>query len=700
VLAGGQAPFNPFNNLEFGESTAAWGLWMALTRKSAATRNSKDIATRPSRGPTTGATDADVAASRLPNKHMIDQLPELQCLYETAPIGLAFLSTDCRYLQINRRLTEICGISVEDHIGRSVRDTVPQVAAQVEHIVQTILRTGEPITGVEVNGQRPDGGNAERVWITYWHPLKDRAGSILGINVVAEEITERKRVEAALAASEARFRELADNMSQFAWTADATGARTWFNKKWYDFSGTTLQEMQGSGWLKLHHPDHAERATTRMREGYEIGIAWEDTFPLRGKDGIFRWFLTRAVPIRNEAGDVVRWLGTNTDVTRQVEAEQALRKLNRTLEQCVEAQARERDRIWNVAEDLLIVADANGKILNVNPAWNATLGWPEGVLLGTALEWLLHPDDREKTSRGVAHLAEGRKVLRFENRLRHKCGSYRWLSWGAASDHGQIYAVGRDVTDLKNAEDQLQALRQELAQVSRWTTMAAMTASIAHEVKQPLAAIVANASAGLRWLAGGDPDLDEARELLKRIINAGHRANKVITSIRSVFGKDSSEKSPVSVNDVIDEVLVLVRGELESHQVSLQKEMLDGLPLVMANRIQLQQVLLNLIVNALDAMSSVADRERVLTVKSEFCQPGHVLITLEDTGGGIDPNHMDRIFDAFFTTKAHGMGMGLSICRSIIESHDGRLWASGRNPYGSMFYVKLPRTASVNVFSV
>jgi PAS domain S-box-containing protein len=134
--------------------------------------------------------------------------PELQLLYETAPVGLAFLSPDCRYLQINRHLTEICGISVADHIGRSIRDTVPQVADQVEHVVQTILRSGEPIIGIEVSGQRPDGGNAERVWLTYWHPLKNTAGNILGINVVAEEITERKRAEAALAESEARFREL------------------------------------------------------------------------------------------------------------------------------------------------------------------------------------------------------------------------------------------------------------------------------------------------------------------------------------------------------------------------------------------------------------------------------------------------------------------------------------------------------------
>jgi PAS domain S-box-containing protein len=487
---------------------------------------------------------------------MTDQPPELQLLYETAPIGLAFLTPDCRYLQINRHLTEICGISVADHIGRSVRETVPQVADQVEHIVTTILQTGQSITGIEVSGQRPDGGNAERVWLTYWHPLKDAAGSILGINVVAEEITERKRAEAALAASEARFRELADNMTQFAWTADSIGRRTWFNKQWYEYTGATLEDVEGTKWQKLLHPDHVERVGKRIQESYESGTPWEDTFPLRGRGGNYRWFLTRAVPIRNESGNVIRWFGTKTDVTLQVEAEKALRSLNETLEERIEVQARERDRIWNVSRDLLVVADTNGTLLSVNPAWTATLGWSERDLLGKTADWLCHPDDRAKTQLELAGLTGGRKTLvPLENRLQHKGGSYRWLSWTAVVDKGRVYAVARDVTDLKNAEEQLRASRHELTQVSRQTTMGAMTASIAHEVNQPLAAIVANANAGLRWLAKGTPDLTEVRALLKRIVSDGHRAGKVIASIRSMFGKDRGETSPLTVNDLIGEVL-------------------------------------------------------------------------------------------------------------------------------------------------
>ncbi|MGA2945136.1 MAG: ATP-binding protein [Xanthobacteraceae bacterium] len=354
----------------------------------------------------------------------------------------------------------------------------------------------------------------------------------------------------------------------------------------------------------------------------------------------------------------------------------------------------DRERIWNVSQDLLIVADANGNLRSINPAWTATLGWSEGDLLGKTFEWLCHPDDQARTLMELAGLAESGQTLHFENRFRHKDDSYRWLSWRAVTDHGHLCAVARDVTDLKNAEEQLQASRRELAQVSRQMTVGAMTASIAHEVNQPLAAIVANANAGLRWLARAEPDVDEVRSLLKRIVSDGHRASRVVVSIRSMFGKDRCEMSPVSVNELVGEVLALVHTELESHQISLKIKMLDGLPRVMAERGQLQQVLLNLTMNAIEAMSSITERERLLEVQSRVCEHNHVLITVEDTGTGIDPNQTDRIFDAFFTTKTHGMGMGLSICRSIIESHGGRLWVSARSPYGSVFCMTLQSTDS------
>ena len=282
---------------------------------------------------------AALSQQQLHDAHLYDRLPELQLIYDTAPVGLAFLSLDCRYVQINHRLTEICGISVADHIGRSVRETVPAVAAQVEQLVQVIVSTGEPVTGVEVRGQKADKSNADHVWITNWHPLRNADGRIIGINVVAEDITERKRSEAAL------------------------------------------------------------------------------------------------------------------------------RELNETLEQRVQAETYERLQIWNVSQDLLVIADADGKFLNVNPAWTTALGWSEADLVGKTLLWMLHPDDRENARAETKQLAAGHITQRFLTRLRHKDGSYRWLSWKAAQHKNCIYGVARDVTELRDAENKLLEARQELAQV-------------------------------------------------------------------------------------------------------------------------------------------------------------------------------------------------------------------------------------------
>jgi PAS domain S-box-containing protein len=501
--------------------------------------------------------------------------PQLQLIYETAPIGLAFLSTDCHYILINQHLTEICGISIADHIGRSVRETVPQVAAQVEDIVQTIVRSGEPVTGIEVNGQRSDGSNVDRTWITYWHPLKNGNGDVIGINVAAEEITERKRAETQLAASQQRLRDL-----------------------------------------------------------------------------------------------------------------------NETLAERIEVQAQERDRLWRISQDLLIVTDLSGCVLNVNPAWSATLGWSPENLVGRRADWLIHPDDRESSRSELVNLAAGRSTPHFENRVLCKDGSYRWLSWLAVLDRECVYAIARDISDVKQTQEQLRTLRRQLGSASRQTTMGAMTASIAHEVKQPLGAIVTRANAGLRWLKRSDPNLVEVQEALEQIVKDGHRINDVIASVRAMFGTETAAAGLVDVGAVTDEVLALVRGELESHEILLRKDMDGGLPEVRAERVQLQQVLLNLITNAIEAMSAVSGRERQLTITSVFDEQAGVKVTVEDTGGGIDPVHLDRIFDTFFTTKTHGMGLGLSICRSIIEAHGGRLWASSRSPFGTAFHLTLPVAAT------
>jgi PAS domain S-box-containing protein len=496
--------------------------------------------------------------------------PALQLIYETAPVGLAFLSTDCRYLMINQHLTEICGLSIADHIGRSVRETVPQVADQVERIVQQIVRSGEPVTGVEVAGQRADGSNVDRFWVTYWHPLKDHGGAVIGINVAAEEVTERKRAD-------------------------------------------------------------AHRAMM----------------------------------------------------------EQQLRRLNETLAERVEAQAQERDRLWRLSQDLLIVSDSEGHIRNVNPAWTAILGWAADDLIGKTGEWLIHPDDRERSREELVRLQGGRPSLYFENRIQCKDGSYRWLSWRAMFYDKSVYAIARDITSLKQTQDQLHTLRSELAHVSRQSTIGAMTASIAHEIRQPLTSIAASANASLRWLKRAEPNLAEAQAALDLVVKNAHRIDEVITSIRTMFGRKSGAKIAVSVEALVGEALALTQGEMHARQIVLRNTVAARSPAVMVDRVQLQQVLVNLIVNAIDAMSRVEGRERLLTIGAEF-DGRAVTITVADTGSGIAPAEVERIFEPFFTTKSEGMGLGLAICRSIVDAHGGSLWASPQTPFGTVFHVALP----------
>lgn len=512
-------------------------------------------------------------------------------------------------------------------------------------------------------------------------------------------VAARDRADAALAESEARFRALVRASSSLVWTTAPDGQIVDM-PEWRALTGMTVEEVRGWGWLNSLHPDDRARTGVVWQAAVDARSYYETEYRIRHRDGQYVWYQSRGVPVLDDDGGIYEWVGCLVNIEdrkratrQQAEAEQALRHLNETLEQRVEAEARERARIWNVSQDLLVVADAEGKYLSVNPAWTATLGWSEADLVGKTSEWLLHPNDREKTRAEIARLAEGRRTLRFENRLQHKDGTYHWLSWTAVPDRGLTYCVARDVTELMNAEEQLRASRRELAAVTRRTAMGEMTASIAHEINQPLATIVTRANSGLQWLNRTEPDLDKVRAVLRGIVNDGYRAGEVIASIRSMFGKDRSEKSAVSVTDIVGNVLALVHEELDRHQVSVQNGMLHDLPPVMAERVQLQQVFLNLFTNAIDAMSSVTDRARVLTIKSRLYEYDQVLIALEDSGTGIDPSHMDRIFDAFFTTKSDGMGMGLSICRSIIESHGGHLSVMPGQPHGSVFQIVLPIVA-------
>jgi PAS domain S-box-containing protein len=321
---------------------------------------------------------------------------------------------------------------------------------------------------------------------------------------------------------------------------------------------------------------------------------------------------------------------------------------------------------------------------------------------------VVHPDDRAVAIAAMQVAPHPREPAeRGEFRIVCPDGRLRWYFSTSSTEFDKngeplrVSGIFSDITSRKKAEQEaeqlenaLQSTTKELARVSRETTMGAMAASIAHEINQPLSALVTNGGIGLRLLSRPNSDLDEVREVLKCIIDDGHRASHIIASIRAMFKRDPRERSLVNILDLVSEVLALVQGELDNHRVLLQVESHQRVPGVLADRVQLQQVLLNLFLNAVEALSSVRNSVRSLLVKVERQGSSDVLITVEDSGPGIGPKDLDHIFDAFFTTKSHGMGLGLSICQSIVESHGGRLWASQRLPHGAVFYVQLPGALS------
>ena len=340
--------------------------------------------------------------------------------------------------------------------------------------------------------------------------------------------------------------------------------------------------------------------------------------------------------------------------------------------------------------------DSGFHFLIANPAFLTMFGYSSEELQQLSFLDICIDEAGDECRIPLRELREGvRLQYEIETQHRRKDGTSLPVNtyFSAVSERGPnqrtFLTVTVDISARRAAEDALRAAQSELGRVARLTTVGAMAATIAHELNQPLAAIVSNGNAGLRWLDRPEPNLEEARSAFGRVVNEGHRAAQIITSIRAMFKKDSGARSPVAINELVCDVVSTSLGELKSRRVSLALQLLDDLTPVQADRVQLQQVLLNLLTNAIDSMAAVTDRPHMLCVRSEHLEDW-VLVSVQDSGTGIAPEHAERMFDAFFTTKPNGIGLGLSICRSIVESHGGRLSVFPAHPHGSVFQVMLP----------
>ena len=457
--------------------------------------------------------------------------------------------------------------------------------------------------------------------------------------------------------------------------------------------GYSIDELHNISPADLLAEEERESGMARMlelREGkrgnYEVVTRY------RRKDGTFIWVNTFVSTIRGKKSDLPIFLATAIDITARHRAENELR---RSASYLAEAEKLSHTGCWarNTKTGELFWSQEEWRIFGLDPA---TTNLSYQLFLD-----LVHPEDRALLEEASIRAVNQKKLYDIPFRAVLRDGTVKHLhSVGkpvfAESGEEMVEYIGvtMDETERVRANAAAQEAQAELARVARLTAMGELAASIAHEVNQPLAAVVANSSAALRWLAHAPPNLNEAELALRHITKEASRASEVVGRIRSFLMYREPEFIGLDINAVIREVLELTFSSLKASNVTIQTSLPAELPPILGDRVQLQQLIMNLIMNGADAMKSVTDRPRNLRIRSQLDEAGSVLISIKDSGTGIDKEIHDRIFDPLFTTKPSGMGMGLSICRRIVEAHGGRLWASSAAPHGTDFHFTIPSTTS------
>ena len=485
--------------------------------------------------------------------------------------------------------------------------------------------------------------------------------------------------------SEAKLRQVIDTIPTLAWCNLPDGPNEFLNKGWHEYTGLPPEESHGWGWQVVFHPDDLPPLMERWQALLISGEAGEIEARLRRHDGVYRWFLIRVEPFLDESGKIARWYGTSTDIDDRKRVEEQLRRSEAFL---AEGQRLSRTStfLWCVETNEITWSEELYRIFAFDPGAPLTFD---------RIAARIHPEDIalfddmiERARRGVSDFEYEPRILMPDHSIKY----LHLIAHGSRDRQNRLEYLGavQDVTQRRTSEEALNRARAELAHVARVMSLGVLTASIAHEVSQPLSGIVTNASTCLRMLAADPADVDGARETARRLIRDGHRASEVITRLRALFSRKTSLLESVDLNEAIREVIALSHRRLQDAHVMLRLELANNLPCVTGDRVQLQQVVANLLGNAADAMSPVEDRPRLLAIRTLRSEADWVQVTLADSGIGFDSGDTERLFDAFYTTKQDGMGIGLSLCRTIVEGHGGRLWAALNHDHGATFSFSIP----------
>ena len=524
---------------------------------------------------------------------------------------------------------------------------------------------------------------------TIGHPILNESGDLVEFVGTAMDITAATQAEKTLRESEAYLAEAQRLSHTGSWArVSATGEMRYWSEECYRVLGFDPRDglPRFETFLQRVHPDDQAKIREISAAAGRAKFDYETDYRIVHPGGEIRDMHVVAHPVFNPSGDLVEYVGTVMDVTERRRSEEKLRQSEAYL---AEAQklTHTGSWVWEVAER---------RALHLSEEWYRVYGFnpKEGMSAWNKRLERIHPDDCDGRQQAIDRAINEKSDYEVEYRILLPGGAVRYIRsvghpvLNPSGNLVQFVGSSTDITERKQAEEALHQAQKDVARINRITTMGELTASLAHEVKQPIAAAVTDANTCVRWLSRDDPDVEEAREAASRVVKDATRAAEIITRVRQLFKKGTPEQALIDVNEIIREMIVLLGSDATRYDVSIQTELAKDLPQVMGDRVQMQQVLMNLMTNSIDAMKDL-DGTRELIISSQ-AEDGQLMISVSDTGVGLPPKRADQIFDAFFTTKPQGTGMGLRISRSIVESHGGRLWAAENSPRGASFHLTLP----------
>ncbi|MBH5398082.1 PAS domain S-box protein [Bradyrhizobium sp. CNPSo 4010] len=617
---------------------------------------------------------------------LLEAVKQWQQVFEHTPVMYFMVDPAGTVINVNTFGAEQLGYTPAELIGRSVLDVfLAEDRATVRACVELCLKTVNQSHTWEIRKVRRDGSI---LWVRENAKAMLRANGGPIVLVACENITERKEAENALRQSEAYLAQAQElsHTGSFGWKA-ATREITWSKETYRIFECEEGTKPAIPFMLQRIHPEDRLAVQQTTGQAAREGKDYDHEYRLVMPDGSIKHVRAVARATRDANGRV-EFVGSVSDITATKEAERRLRDSEQRFRDYAETAS---DWFWETGPDHRVTRVCEH---------SDTITAPAGLIGLT--RWDIAPDAALEPEKWRQHRAALDAHVPFRDlvyRSKDRNGQpiYVRTSGKPFFDADGTFLGYRGVcTDVtaairaNQAEDALRKAQAELAHVTRVTTLGELTASIAHEINQPLAAVIANADACLAWLQRSPPDIKAARRSVEWIIEDGRRAGDVIRHVRALAKRSDIEMVPLDANAVVREAVALVQREMASHAVSVRMELSSALPPIFGDRIQLQQVLINLIMNGIEAMEDVRDRPRELVIRSQANGDGAMQLSVSDCGTGISEQAIDRLFTPFFTTKSSGMGMGLSICRSIIEAHGGRLSATPNQERGATFQITVP----------